>query len=273
MPRERDFRLLTEPTDWWTVHRGASSIVGTAIHNGHEVLPDLERNMAISEDDRLREEDPFTEYVIRDIPNRIIFHRSRFGVDLNRQREEAVYLSPEQAWGLDIWKQRPSRGMIDPLLKIYDDYYTMLETVLGNIEEQFGRFVVLDIHSYNHRRGGADMPEDPAQSRPDINIGTFSMDRARWAHVVDPFMDALRQCSFAGRTLDVRENVAFQGKGQQTRFIHESFPKTGCAIAVEFKKVFMDEWTGRPDRDALVSMRRMIGAAVPVLESALLESA
>jgi len=64
----------------------------------------------------------------------------------------------------------------------------------------------------------------------------------------------------------VRENVAFQGKGEQTRFIHDTFPATGCAIAVEFKKFFMDEWTGKPDRKALVAMRSMIRSTLPMLE-------
>ena len=74
------------------------------------------------------------------------------------------------------------------------------------------------------------------------------MPREHWAFLVDPLMEAMR-CAFDfnGRRLDVRENVAFQGKGEQTRFVHERYPGRGCAIALEFKKFFMDEWTGEPD--------------------------
>jgi len=64
----------------------------------------------------------------------------------------------------------------------------------------------------------------------------------------------------------VRENVAFEGRGEQTRFIHERFARTGCAIAVEFKKVFMDEWTGEPSPDTLVQFRKALTATLPVLE-------
>ena len=99
------------------------------------------------------------------------------------------------------------------------------------------------------------------------------MDRARWAHVVDPFMESLRSFSFRGRPMDVRENIAFEGRGEQTRFVHANFPETGCAIAIEFKKFFMDEWTGEPDPEALGSMRRMITASLPVLLDALRASA
>ena len=66
--------------------------------------------------------------------------------------------------------------------------------------------------------------------------------------------------------MDVRENIAFQGRGEQTRFVHDDFPETGCAIAVEFKKFFMDEWTGEPDIEALAAMRAMVRSTLPVLE-------
>jgi N-formylglutamate amidohydrolase len=95
---EEDLELLVNDADWWTVSRGFSPIVGTAIHNGHNVRSDVQALMALPRNDRLREEDPFTEFIIRDLSNRIVCHRSRFEVDLNRPREAAVYLSPEQAW-------------------------------------------------------------------------------------------------------------------------------------------------------------------------------
>lgn len=67
--------------------------VGDSHHNGHAIRRDMDDLMAISAEQRLREEDPFTEFVTRDIPNRIAFHRSRFEIDLNRAREAAVYLA------------------------------------------------------------------------------------------------------------------------------------------------------------------------------------
>ena len=266
---DEDLSFQTHAADWWTASWGSSPILATAIHNGHEVRPVVEALMAISGDDRLREEDPFTEFVIRDVPNRIVFHRSRFEVDLNRAREGAVYLSPDQAWGMDIWKEKPETDTVENSLGVHDAYYSMLRHFLHELGKRHGSFVVLDIHSYNHRREGpAALPSD-AEGAPEINIGTFSMDRARWAHVVDPFMAKLSAFEFRGRRMDVRENVAFEGRGEQTRFIHDAFPETGCAIAVEFKKFFMDEWTGLLDKDALSAMRSMIRSTLPVLEESL----
>lgn len=257
------------PTDWWTVHCGQMPILGTAIHNGHLVRPAILDCMAISDAERLREEDPFTEFLIQDLPNRIVFHRSRFEIDLNRRREAAVYISPKQAWGMNIWKVKPTTHQVDISLKLHDAYYAMLKQVLDNHEKLSGKFVVLDVHSYNHRRNGPNALPSPPDEAPDINIGTFSMDRRRWAHIVDPLIDKLRAFEFCGRGLDVRENVAFQGKGEQARFVHEEYPETGCAIAIDFKKFFMDEWSGIPDKTALIALRSLVASTLPLLEQSL----
>ena len=76
----------------------------------------------------------------------------------------------------------------------------------------------------------------------------------------------MRGFDFNGRTLDVRENIAFQGKGEQTRFIHDRYAMRGCAIALEFKKFFMDEWSGEPDPADLDAMRRLIGFTAATAE-------
>lgn len=253
----------------WSIDQSMSPIIGTAIHNGGLIRTGFVAPMALDAAGRLREEDPFTEHFIADLPNRIVVHRSRFEIDLNRARSEAVYLRPEQAWGLNLWNSAPPQDEVDRSLWVHDAYYATLRQVLSTLESRFGQFVLLDLHSYNHRRDGAEAAPSPEDKAPVINIGTFSMDRQRWAHVLDPFIDSLRSFQFQGRGMDVRENVAFEGRGEQTRFVHEAFPQTGCAIAVEFKKVFMDEWTGEPDHEVIAAFRRMIAQSVPVLLAAL----
>ena len=272
MTYEREAAIGTDHSPWWTMQRGASPVVGTAIHDGHALPPGFDKVMAIGDEARRREEDPFSEFFIRDLPNRVVVHQSRFAVDLNRNRELAIYLTPEQSWGVRVFSQPPSPDLVRQAMRIHDHYYGGLRTFLRQLEEQFGTFVVLDIHSYNHRRDGPDAPAANADLMPQVNIGTYSMDRRRWAHVVDPFMERLRAFEFRGQQMDVRENVAFQGRGEQTRFIHHEFPATGCAIAVEFKKFFMDEWTGEPDPEALDAIRAMVRSTLPLLEDILRRS-
>lgn len=255
----------------WTVAIADSPVVATAIHDGHLVRPGLQKRMVLPDDQRLREEDPFTGDMISGVPGRIVVHRSRFECDLNRAREGCVYATPAEAWGLDIWNGPLPKDEAGFSQAFHDDYYEMLESVLRRIEKRFGRFIVLDIHSYNYRRAGADGPPTPSEKAPDINIGTFSMDRDRWADVIDELISMLSTSPIAGRMPDVRENVAFQGKGEQTRFIHERFPETGCAIAIEFRKFFMDEWTGAPEPAVIRDITSIMRSAALMLEKLVVE--
>ncbi|AWC25006.1 N-formylglutamate deformylase [Aminobacter sp. MSH1] len=253
----------------WTIKPGESPVVGTAIHNGTDLGRACRPLICLADANRRREEDPFTERFIADFPTQIIVHRSRFQVDLNRAREAAVYLAPEQSWGLRVWREQPSEEIVTEARAFHDAYYGELKRVLGEIEKRYGRFVLVDVHSYNHRRDGPEAMAASQREAPDINIGTFSMDRERWAPVVEAFIETLRSHPFNGKPIDVRENVSFQGKGEQTRFVHANFPNTGCAIAVEFKKVFMDEWSGEPNQAAIDQLRAMLASTVPVLEAVL----
>jgi hypothetical protein len=71
--------------------------------------------------------------------------------------------------------------------------------------------------------------------------------------------------------LDVRENVRFLG-GNFCRWIHRTFPTKACALAVEFKKFFMDEWTGEVDRRQLQELRSALESTRRGLIEALAEA-
>jgi len=243
---------------WWTLRRGDDSIVATAIHDGHGLRPEVARAMTLPPDQRLREEDPHTGQAVADVPTHVIAGRSRFEVDLNRDEAGAFYATPEQCWGLEAWREPPGEALAAGALRIHRAFYAMLAQLLDEVQAEHGRFVVLDVHSYNHRRDGAAAAPMAQRDAPDINIGTHSMPRARWAPLLDPLIDVMRGFDFRGRRLDVRENVAFEGRGELARFVHQRYPEHGCAIALEFKKFYMDEWSGEPDPAELAAMRAFI---------------
>ena len=233
--------------DWWSITEGDGPLVATAIHNGHEMRSEIANQIALKEPDRLREEDPFTGAWAVIAPTRIVVRRSRFEVDLNRPRENAVYIRPEDAWGLKVWNQELGPEFIERSLQVYDLFYKEVHRILSDLERRFGRFIVFDLHTYNHRREGPEgAPADPSQN-PEVNLGTGTMERERWSPVIDRFVNDLRSFDFLGRKLDVRENVKFRG-GQFSRWIHEAFPQSGRSLAIEFKKFFMDEWSGTLDQ-------------------------
>jgi hypothetical protein len=251
----------------WRQEVGDGAIVAVAIHDGHGLRDEVANLIALSGTERLREEDPFTAEWTSVADTRIIGLRSRFEVDLNRPREKAVYREPADAWGLNVWKSPPPPDLIERSLAEYDAFYATMRNLLTEVERRHGRFVILDLHSYNHRRGGPDGPPADAFENPQVNIGTGSMPRARWAHLVERFMADLRTYDFPGLgRLDVRENVKFQG-GHFSQWVHREFPESGCDLAIEFKKFFMDEWTGQSDR----SMVKAIGEALRATRAGLLD--
>jgi len=251
---------------FWRQQLGDGPLLAAAVHDGHELRDEVAELIAIDEATRLREEDPFTGEWTAMAPNRMVVRRSRFEVDVNRPRETAVYRTPEDAWGLDLWTRKLPEAIAERSLAQYDAYYSALRDVLAGLEKRFGRFVVFDLHSYNHRRSGPDGPLADPNENPQVNIGTGSLDRKRWGAVVDRFISDLRGYDFPGGALDVRENVKFLGRAMPW-FVHGEFPRSGCALAVEFKKFFMDEWSGERDEVQFKAIGDALRSTVPgVLE-------
>jgi N-formylglutamate amidohydrolase len=248
----------------FTAHVAEGPVIACAIHAGHALRSELAANTALDDAARLREEDPYTDLLAEAADSRVVFHRSRFEIDLNRPREQAVYARPQDAWGLSLWRKPLTQAQIAASLAEYDAFYRVFGALLQNLQERYGRFILLDLHSYNHRRGGPEAPAEPQETNPDVNLGTGTMDRARWAPIVDCFMRELRAYNFHARQLDVRENVKFEGR-QLPQWVHTHFPKTGCALAIEIKKFFMDEWSGELDRTQLTGLRTALGHVIPKL--------
>ncbi len=246
---------MTEPL--WIEHEGDGPLMAVAIHAGHEVRGELLPLVAVDDTDRSREEDPYTDYWARVAPTWLVPTRSRFETDLNRDRDESIYLSPEMAWGLRVWTDEPEPPLISRSLQEYDAFYNELDRLLSRIAERFETFVVLDLHSYNHRRDGPFADPATPSDNPEVNVGTGSLDRRRCGRLVDRFIDDLREFDFLGRHLDVRENVKFRGR-HLARWIHNRFPGQACVLSIEFKKFFMDEWTGVGDINQIQAIHRAL---------------
>ncbi|MDH3269580.1 MAG: N-formylglutamate amidohydrolase [Ignavibacteria bacterium] len=249
-------------TELWHLTEGNSPLIATAIHDGHTVREELKKIMLINEDEQLREEDPFTGELTEVAETRLIGLRSRFEVDLNRPRERAVYIKPEDAWNLNIYKTPPSQEIINRSLEEYDLFYAEVSRLFSDFEKRFGRFVVFDIHTYCYRRGGPDGVEADPDANPEVNIGTGPMDRDFWAPIVDRFITDMRAFNYSGSHLDVRENIKFKG-GFFSKYTNEKFPNSACVLSIEFKKIFMDEWTGELFKDKFELLKEVLRTAVP----------
>lgn len=238
---------------------GNGPVMAVALHTGHDVRPDVSDHLLLREDDRLREEDPFTARMVpAGMPHMEVL-RSRFEVDLNRERSRAVYQGPSDAWGLDLYRAALPADIEEDSRRIHDVFYRGAFEFLSHAARRHDRFVVLDLHSYNHRRGGPSGSPAPAEENPEVNLGTGWLDEELWRPQVAAFSETMRSAGF-----DCRENVKFRG-GYFARWVAQTFPGSGAALAIEFKKTYMDEWSGRVDRESVARIRRALADAAAAI--------
>ena len=235
----------------------SSPIIFAAVHDGHNIREELAEYVTLSDNSRLREEDPYTGKWLPISKNTITTETSRFEVDLNRPREKAVYLKPDDSWGLKVWKEEIPDDIYKRSLKKYSEFYSQLEKEIKNHLKHNKIIVVYDLHSYNYKRDGANKPPEADEQNPEINLGTGTLNRERWAPIVDRFIDETKKYNFMGRTLDIRENIKFRG-GYFPRWIHENFPNSVCSLSIEFRKFFMDEWTGEPYNEVIEEIKALL---------------
>ena len=243
------------------VFRFDSPVVATAIHNGHQLSDDFARTIGVGEPTRLREEDPFTDFFTFVASNRVVGRYSRFMVDLNRPWRGAVYRKPEDAWGLPVRTEPVNRTMQAEARQMYDAFYRRTRLMIDELLRVHPRVFVFDLHSYNHRRGGPGAQPDDPQQNPEIILGTSNMPEA-WRPLVQRVQADLLAFDFDGRSLDARVDVKFTG-GHFSQWLHATYRgRVGC-IALEFKKIFMDEWSGELDRPVRAQLREALAGTVP----------
>lgn len=251
----------------YTITRGNSPLVATAIHSGHSLRRNLQDLIYLSDVERLREEDPFTDQWVSLTDNQIIGHNSRFEMDLNQPREKATYRNLKDTTGLQIWKTELQDELAQESLAYYDKFYEDVKLMLTKIQQQHGCFIVYDLHTYNHKHKGATGPAADPMQNPEISIGTGNMNREKWSPAVDAFIHTLSSYNFNGRYLDVRENINSQ-EGHFLHWVHNTFPNKACVLNIGIKKFFMDEWTGESDQVQVQQIRQALEATTrPVMEA------
>lgn len=250
--------------EFYTITKAKSPIISMALHDGHFVPTDAGEFMLLSEFERFREEDPFTGEMA-DLPNvnKVLVKSSRFYTDLNRAKEKAIYLKPEDAWGLSVWHTETPKTVLQKAEHYYDQFYRELKMLIESTLQEYGYFFILDIHSYNHRRENPHT-ESPLETHPEINLGTH-YNQEKWRGLLNQFQGYLSYCTINGKRPDVRENIIFKGGGM-AQWVIKHYGNKGAVVSVEFKKTFMDEWTGRNNQKHVQSINEALKGSLPLIE-------
>lgn len=250
------------PSEDWDLVTGDGPVLAVALHDGHAIRDSLRPFLAFDDAQLRRDEDPLTGLLTRVGDTRVRVRRSRFEVDLNRPRDKALSTDPADTWGLRIWQGPLPQHEIERSLAIYDRFYAMIHELVERLLARWGCVLLLDIHSYNHRRDGADAAPAPQSGNPDIELGVTTLERRRWGAMLERFAGALRLAPVAGRAPDVRENVRYPTGGYFPESLYAKYGEPLCVISPEYKKIYMDEWTAQADIAVVEDFRTGLERAV-----------
>lgn len=152
-------------------------------HSSSLVPPELRDQFTIS-DDRLAEihsamVDHDTDVMAAGVAQVVRFPLSRLVVDVERfwdeELEPMAQLGMGAVYRIDHQKRtlrrHLSRTEIDDLQEIYDQHHRELERAVDTALEQFGRCLIVDLHSYPHEKQPYEQADGP---RPELCLGTDS---------------------------------------------------------------------------------------------------
>lgn len=224
--------------------------IAVAIHAGHYVREELLPFMALDSNQRKFEEDTATDLMINDLKNAVWARESRSVYDLNREKEMALPLTPEQFWGTRVYKVPPTDEMNQKSVQSYELFYRFIETSIATMLDQFGFCVIYDIHSYNISRQKARGFESP----PLFNLGTALLDKQKWNKAIGLWLTLLGDITLPGIKTIVAENQVFQGKAEFCNRLTRLDQRV-LVLPTEVSKVYMDEITGEIFPDVLLSLK------------------
>lgn len=204
-----------------------------AIHDGHELRPDLKGLCQLDEFERWQEEDPYTYNFISYLPIVVCGRDSRYEYDLNRRPEDSIY---EEAWGKKVWKNDLPEEEKKISLEKHANFYKVVEALIQKLESRFSSAIIFDVHSFNYRRR-------KENHIPVFNLGTELIDKKRFGSYTDFFLKELSRISLPNIEALALENAVFQGKGYLLEFITNRF-RNSLVMALEVKKIYCNEANG-----------------------------
>lgn len=249
--RQETFHASVDDEAFFVKVEDYTHFVCTAIHSGHRMRAGLAGKCALSEAERLYEEDPFTDTLIGNLPVTVMANDSRFEYDLNRGPDKCVYV---EAWGKSVWREPLTEAEKTRSLDKHAAFYRVLGALYDKLESLHPAVLTYDVHSYNYRR--PEMGDTPV-----FNVGTEQIDMTRWQGAIDHWVGILDGIRLPGIPVRCAINEVFFGRGYHATFVRENQRNT-LILPSEVKKVFMDEHTGQPYPEILEPLHAEFERAV-----------
>lgn len=231
-----------------------------AVHDGHQFRKSLWSNCLHTEYERWYEEDPRTKAMVRSHPIVIAGLDSRFEYDLNRDPENAVY---EDAWGKELWKRHLSKMERKQSLDKHTNFYKVVDSLVGQIEQKHGKAIVFDMHSYNWKRWEREVPT--------WNLGTSNIDNERFGKIAISWSGKLGEMNLPNDIPSTSKiNDTFKGNGHFLKHITKNFENT-LVLATEIAKVYCDEETGTIFPEVVQAVAEQLKESIPLQAAEFLE--
>ena len=230
--KTEEFRAISSDNSFEIKIESWTHYFASAIHAGHQFRADLEEICLLNEKQRWYEEDPQTDVFIQDVPMALIARDSRFEYDVNRFAPKAIY---QTAWGKKVWKSPPSKEQRRVSLQKHKNIHRVKNALVRQIENEFGRCLVFDIHSFNYKRHAKDLPV--------FDIGSAYIDTKKHKSMIGQWLSLLSKIRLQKTKTTTGENILYNGGGSFLRSISEQFSKT-LVLATEIKKIYCNEHTG-----------------------------
>lgn len=224
-----------------------------AVHDGHQFRKSLWSSCLHTEYERWYEEDPCTKEMVRSHPIVIAGRDSRFEYDLNRDPENAIY---EDAWGKELWKEPLPEKELNKSLEKHTIFYKVVNALVQQVEQKYGRAIVFDMHSYNWQRWDREVPT--------WNLGTSNIDNGKFGNLVTSWSQKLGEMTLPNGIVSTSKiNDTFQGNGYFLKYITENFKNT-LVLATEIAKVYCNEANGILFPEVVSSVEQQLKESIPL---------
>jgi N-formylglutamate amidohydrolase len=221
---------------------------GVVMHAGSRIRSGVKEALAVKRTDRFREEDPYMDAFVRELPIQVIARDSRFEYDLNREPHQSIYPGDALKWGLKIWWRDIAPEERELSLAKHHEFHDLMDLVIRYMLKQNRYALIFDMHSYCYQREKrAEWSDDP---RPEINLGTKPVNRKLFSGAIESFLKDLSSTRIGKSRVRAVENDIFLG-GYLSRRLSRKWHENVLVLALEYKKIFMDEWTGQVYKDIL----------------------